>query len=134
MYDKFKEIAEVNEWKFFYARRDFLNLEADEGEEEKIHLMVDPIVIQNQFDEYGSPDSKLYSGHFMILMSSQFDDGSYEDRYNKYIKPLVEQAERELMEGFSCSDFTLTFWQSVEIINAFDFNYDGLIINYQISK
>lgn len=134
MYSKFKEIAVDNEWEFFYARRDFLNLEADEGKEDKVHLMVDPIAIQNQFDEYGSLDGKTYSGHFMLLMSSEFNESSYQDRYEEYIKPLLLEAEEELMDGFACSDFTLSFWQSVEIINAFDFNYDGLIINYQIMK
>jgi hypothetical protein len=129
VYEFLKAIAEANDWVFEYARTDFQNL-AD-IEYDKVHLFVDPISTESKFSDSGS-ETLTYSGKFMLLLSSDVDE-EYQDKYEQHIKPLFAGAGALLKDAFACSDYQLNLYKSLEVINLFDQNFDGLLITYSIT-
>ncbi len=79
MYEFLNNMALLNDWVFEYSRADYQNL-YDEMDNGKIHLFVDPIVIDSSFSDSGN-ETKTYSGKFMLLLSSDVD----EDYSTKYL-------------------------------------------------
>lgn len=134
MYEFLKNVSQDNGYVFTYARRDFANLYDEDIDKEIPHIFLDPVVIESTYDEFGNIESKTYSGHFMLLMSSDLADEDYEERYQTHIKPLLQQAETNIIKEVACTNLEIRFWRTTEIINVFDFNFDGLIINYQLTE
>lgn len=131
MYDKLKAIATDQGWVFKYARKDFQNL-VNEVEGDQTFLFLDPVQIGHDFGEFGEAQDKVYSGSFMLLKSSELDEG-YEQRYLTDIKPLIESQLLIIQEAFACSDYTIDSWNTTEIINLFDYGYDGIVVSYSVS-
>lgn len=131
MYDFLKQLAENNDWIFEYSRTDYQNL-FSEMQIDKVHLFVDPITIDSQFSDSGN-EVKTFSGKLMLLLSSNIDE-SYSDKYTSYIKPLIDESNQILKDVLTCSDYTINKFQSVEVINLFDQNLDGILINYSITE
>lgn len=131
MYDFLKQLAENNDWIFEYSRTDYQNL-FSEMQIDKVHLFVDPITIDSQFSDSGN-EVKTFSGKLMLLLSSDIDE-SYSDKYISYIKPLMDESNQILKDVLTCSDYTINKFQSVEVINLFDQNLDGILINYSITE
>ncbi|WP_067151027.1 hypothetical protein [Pseudotamlana agarivorans] len=132
MYEIFKNISIVNDWIFQYARQDFQNL-YDSDELTKVHLLVDPIKILTNFDDYGGAESTDYSGSFMLVKSSDIDE-DYDTHYQNYIKPIINDSTDIIKNYVKCeTNFTLVSWSTIEIINALDYNFSGVIVNYTIS-
>jgi len=69
----------------------------------------------------------------MILKSSNLDEG-YEERYLTDIKPLIESQLKLIEAEFACSDYIIDSWTTTEIINLFDYNFDGVVVKYSVSK
>jgi hypothetical protein len=129
MYDLLKSLAQDNDWFFEYSRTDYQNL-YDGMEKDKIHLFVDPIIIDSKFSDSGN-ETKTYSGKIMLLISS--DVGSdYTTKYNA-IQPLMDGALQFLKAAFICSEYTFNKFQTIEVINLFDVNLDGLLITYNVT-
>lgn len=126
-------IAVVNGFEFVHARRDYQNLMAatqfvEDGleglEVGETVLFLDPVSIKTV------KDGKLYSGNFMIITKSDLDD-SYESKREKYIEPLkviLDKAYRSL----SGCQFDINDWTSIEVINVFDFNGDGMSVRFNV--
>ena len=132
MYNKLKQISEENNWVFNYARRDFANL-LNQAEGNNTYLFLDPIQTSTDFDDYGNAESQTFTGSFMILKSSNLDEG-YEERYLTDIKPLIESQLKLIEAEFACSDYIIDSWTTTEIINLFDYNFDGVVVKYSVSK
>ncbi|WP_339875198.1 hypothetical protein [Olleya marilimosa] len=134
MYDLIKYIAQYNNWLFQYARKDFHNL-FDEAEQKGVpHLFLDPVQITEEFDEYNNVTKTTYSGSLMILVSSSIDEEDYDYRYQTYIKPIVNDTVSTLKAAIKCDgDNLITSWRITEVINAFDYNLDGVVITYSIN-
>ncbi len=120
-------------WRFIYARRDYQNLTdatnfiADSLEGFGVGetmLFCDPIVRE------GNGNSITYSGSFMILTKSDLDD-DYDSRKQKYIDPLIDVVFSKMRNSFIC-DFDIDKWKSIELINQFDWNADGLMITFNV--
>jgi len=127
MHDFFKNIAIENTWIFEYGRQDYLNLH--DIEEGKVHLMVEPITSDSSFSDAGN-ETLTYSGNLFLVKSSDVDE-EYSDKYEQYIKPLFNDMRTVLTSAFTCSStFELKAFKSTEVINLFDQNCDGLLINY----
>ena len=132
MYDLIKEIASVNSWGFEYSRRDFSNL-YDKEETTAPVIFLDPVTTTDDFDEYGTILSKSYSGSFMVLLSSNLDEEDYDSRYQKYIRPLVNGALSKIKESIKCtSSMSIESWREVEIINVFDYGFDGIVVTFSV--
>lgn len=130
MYDFLKDIATANNWKFEYSRSDYQNL-YDGMEISKIHLFVDPITIDSQFSDTGH-ETKTYTGKFMLLVSSDIDE-DYLIKYVDHIKPLITDSTQIIKDSLLCSDYEINKFQTVEVINLFDVNLDGILVNYSIT-
>lgn len=132
MYEFLKAIAAANGWEFDYGRADFHNLY--EGVEKIIpYVFLDPVKIKDNDNDSGVTESKTYSGSFMVVYSSKIDEISYDDRYQKYIKPVLDGAMDTIKTSLRCEYFaTFKNWNTTEVINIFDYNFDGIICNYEI--
>lgn len=129
MYEFLKNIAEDNDWVFEYSRSDYQNL-YDEMTNEKIHLFVDPISTSSSFSDSGF-EEKTSIGKLMILVSSDVDE-DYKHKYDNHIKPLIDGALQTLKDSLICADADILKFETTEVINLFDFNLDGLLINYNV--
>lgn len=135
MYDILKEIATANGWAFTYARNDFANLYDEIEVSDKPYIFLDPVTIEDENNDMNVLEATIHSGYFMLVMSSEIDDADYNDRYEDYIKPLIEGFAITLKDGIVCGSRNINFnlWKKTEVINAFDYNFDGLIITYNIT-
>lgn len=135
MYEILKEIALANGWAFTYARKDFANLYDEIEVSDKPYIFLDPVVIEDAENDSDVLEATIHSGSFMLVMSSDLDDADYNDRYEDYIKPLLEGAARDLKDWIRCGSRNIDFnlWKKTEVINAFDYNFDGLIVSYNIT-
>lgn len=130
MYELLKDLATANNWVFEYSRSDYQNL-YDGMEISKIHLFSDPIIIDSQFSDSGS-ETKTYTGKFMLLVSSDVDE-DYLTKYVDHIKPLITDSTQIIKDSILCSDFDINKFQTLEVINLFDVNLDGVLVNYSIT-
>jgi hypothetical protein len=131
--EKLKEIALANGWRFKYARRDYQNLidatafisdeMRDAGNGETV-LFLDPVVRKSE--DLGM----RYTGNFMVLKSSNLDEG-YEDRAEVNIDPLIQKVMVEMKNKLRCI-YSIDNWTSIEVINVFDFNADGLSVAFNL--
>lgn len=134
MYDKLKSIAETNNWVFTYARKDYSNLYDEDIDVNIPHLFVDPIELDEIFDEYNNVESTNYNGSFMLLLSSDIDEEDYNSRYQKYIKPIINTSLQSIKDELQCEEITIQSWRVVEVIDVFDFNLDGVLVTFSINE
>lgn len=133
MYELLKTISATKEWYFEYGRRDFTNL-YNEIEDDQIHIFLDPVKIDSNFDDFNSLESNTYSGTFMLVVSSEFDQ-DYTTKYTENIKPLLDSTNKELLDTISCHpDITISQWSVLEVVNILDYGFDGLLITYNIEE
>jgi hypothetical protein len=134
MYDLLKAIAVANSYSFIYGRADYQNLH-DELETGLEYIFLDPVVIDEQFDEFNRVEASTYSGSFMILVSSDIDKGDYDARYIDEIKPIIDGALVIIKEALKCGgSVDFNSWRQVEVINLFDYNLDGVTVTYNITE
>jgi hypothetical protein len=130
MYEFLKDIATINNWCFEYSRSDYQNL-YDGMEINKIHLFVDPITVDSVFSDSGV-ETKTYSGKMMLMVSSDVDE-DYKTKYESHIKPLIDDTTQIIKQSVICADMEIKKFQTLEVINLFDVNLDGVLINYSIT-
>lgn len=134
MYEILKAIATAQSWVFNYGRRDFQNLFKANEQKSVSHIFLDPVKIRDIENEDGVTEQKVHSGSFMILFSSDIDEEDYDARYQKYIKPIVTGDLKTIKEEIRCNyEATFDLWETTEIVNVFDYNFDGVICTYQIT-
>lgn len=133
MYDILKSLSVVNNWVFDYGRSDFQNLHDSEEQKEVVYLFLDPVGIKKKKNDSNVEESRVFYGSFMMLYSSDLDEASYEDRYNDYIKPIINKEVEKVEEELSC-EYEVDFeeWDIVEVINVLDYNLDGVIVTYRV--
>ncbi|TRX34958.1 hypothetical protein FNW52_12515 [Flavobacterium sp. ZT3R18] len=97
----------------------------------KVHLFVDPITIDSSFSDSGY-ETKTYTGKYMLLVSSDIDEG-YKDKFDNNIRPLITNSNQFVKDSILCSDYQINKFQTMEVINLFDFNLDGVLVTYSIT-
>lgn len=134
MYDFLKEFSELSEWNFEYGRADFNNLFEASEVQNKIHIFLDPVTTEKKKNDSGVVEKITYSGSFMMLYSSNIDEQDYEYRYLSFIKPIIDVEVEKFEDYISCEkEVDFEQWKINEIINMFDYNFDGIIVTYRIS-
>jgi hypothetical protein len=137
MYDLIKNICTTNNWVFTYAKKDYSNLyEGDEqvGDDTPL-VFLDPVQITETFDEFNNVEDIKYEGSLMIVLSSDIDEIDYDTRYQNYIKPIIDTTLSTLKNSIKCAgDYSINNWRTIEVINALDFNVDGVIVTYSINE
>ena len=133
----FENMALQKGWESIYARRDFANTievvqwledELESFQNNETVLVIDPIARSN--DPSQSVSAINYSGSIMILTVSDLDD-TYEGKWEKFIQPLLGIVHGEMEQALRCV-FDVGNWNSIEVINQFDRNADGLSIRYNL--
>lgn len=134
MYEILKAIAAANSWVFTYGRHDFNNLFEGIEKQNTPYLFLDPVKIKDIDNENGVTEQRTYAGSFMVLYSSDIDEESYDARYQAYIKPIVTGALSVIKKYLRCTaNATFELWETIEAINVFDYNFDGVLCSYQIT-
>lgn len=132
-----KNIAIQNNWHFEYGRADFHNL-YDAESKAAVHVFLDPVQTRQAFSPLGAKLSDTYSGRFMLLQQSHPDEAYHNNtgtgRYEKTIKPLVEQTLPVIQDRLACLDYEILEWNTTEVINMFDFNADGVIVQFSLKQ
>ncbi len=132
--DLLENLSESEEWFFEYGRADFNNLTDVEENKELVHLFLDPVTRGKKRNDSGVVESKYCLGSFMMLFSSSIDEEDYNERFEKYIKPILESELEKIEDYLICEgQVSIVFWEFKEVINVFDYNCDGLIVNYKIT-
>jgi hypothetical protein len=54
-------------------------------------------------------------------------------KYTENIQPLLNDDVRYLEDFINCSDYTITGWSIIDVINALDANTDGIIVTYTLN-
>lgn len=135
MYDILKAIAASNDWPFIYARQDWQNLYDDIEKKNVSYVFLDPVERDKVRNDTNVVEAIIYSGRFMIVRSSDIDEESYDDRYQDYIKPILEADILTIEEALSCVyEVEFSQWKIIELINFLDYNLDGLIVNFNITE
>ena len=133
--NKFKTLTETLGWTFVNARRDYQNLAsvadfiADTMEGVGVgetFLFLDPVIRAKKTSEYID-----YSGNFMVLTQSDLDETTYADRKTKYIDPINDILYGTFYDKLRCN-FLISDWRSIEVINVFDFNGDGVSMKFTL--
>lgn len=133
MYDLLKALAAAESWRFLYARRDFQNLFEEAEQVNLCHLFLDPVKIEEKFNDSGEAEAAVHSGSFMLLYSSDIDKESYEKRFEDYMKPIVQGAFETVKTALKCeSNVKVESLGYIEVINLFDYNFDGLLVNFVV--
>ena len=134
MYEILKAFAASNNLPFEYGRADFNNLHDSAEQKNVSHIFLDPVEISDIDNDSGVTEKKVHSGSFMILYSSDIDEISYDDRYQKYIKPIVTGNLISIKDELRCnSEVVFDMWKIQEVINIFDYNFDGVICTFQLT-
>lgn len=131
--DALENIATSNGWGFEYARRDYQNLidatnfvaDAIEG-----YGVGETILVLDPAQRSGKANNVVYAGNFMVLTKSDLND-TYEGKFEKYIQPLIDIVHGSMEQKLNC-DFDVNQWKSIEVINVFDFNADGLSVSFNL--
>lgn len=134
MYEILKALATANNWVFEYGRHDFNNLFEASEQKNVSHIFLDPVEIRDVDNDSGVTEQKVHSGSFMILYSSDIDEKTYDDRYQDYIKPIVTGDLKTIKSEIRCNyEVKFDLWKIIEVINIFDYNFDGVICTYQLT-
>lgn len=139
MKQRLEQIAEANNWAFNYGRLDFLNLPTTHSNE--FYFFADAIEETIKYDDFSNVESKTYSGRFWLCLKSDFDrvynnqenNTTSEGKYDMYIKRCKEEIKK-IPLAFQCEDLYIKNWKELEIINAYDENFDGVLVNYSIEE
>ena len=132
---KLNELATAQGWTFVNAPRSYQNLQdianfiADTMEGVGVgetFLFLDPVIRAKKTSEYVD-----YSGNFMVLTKSDLDETTYADRKTKYIDPVIDILYGTFYNKLRC-DFSISDWRSIEVINVFDFNGDGVSMKFTL--
>jgi hypothetical protein len=132
---KLKALATAQGWAFVNAPRSYQNLQdianfiADTMEGVGVgetFLFLDPVIRAKKTSEYID-----YSGNFMVLTKSDLDETTYADRKTKYIDPVIDILYGTFYNKLRC-DFSISDWRSIEVINVFDFNGDGVSMKFTL--
>lgn len=134
MYEILKDFAAAESWLFDYGRSDFHNLFNESEQKDNTHLFLDPVEVEKNRNDSGGIESITYSGNFMALYSSSIDEVSYEDRYEKYIRLILVKVIEAIEEHLICSnEASLDVWKTIEVVNVFDYNFDGILVTYRVT-
>ncbi len=131
--EKFREISQGFNWGFDYGRKDFHNL-IDE-DDSRWHLFLDPVTDES------NDETMTFEGYFMLLSTSDYDqnydsqkDTLPEDgKWLQNIKPKKDFLKSEFKKVLGCDGrWEVLRFRITEIINFFDNNMDGVLVNFSI--
>lgn len=142
--DDLRNIAADKGWEFSIGNRTTLNLrEKIDTIGSGIALFVEPPKISHKYNQYGAVEQTTYKGNLLLLVLSDFDDGTdgavqqdggvdyIETKWENNVRPLVDEV-RSLFQQITCDGGEIVQIDTEPFFNLFDWNADGLLVGYQI--
>jgi len=136
--EKLRITSESLGWVFNYGRRDFGNLvEAENENDNKWYFFLDPVTRTHE------SNTIIYNGYYMLLSKSDLDqlyDGQNENnieegKWKMNIKPKLDFLNGSFEKLLTCDGTFEIIQQSVtDVINYFDENFDGVLVNFKIKQ
>ena len=141
IYDVFKAHSTTIGWEFSYGNAANRNLLRSDTVVNRIYMLLDPITRLKAFSQYGGKGPVTFTGSFMLVVKSNLDNvydnqknvAAVDGKYQKNIKPLLETEVEKLEDLINCSEYQITNWSIIDVINALDANTDGIIVTYGIT-
>ena len=137
-----QEYCVANDISYHYGRRSNLNLLQSDLLADKIYLLHEASPRRAGYNTTGTGIEKFtFVGKFFLMVKSTvdmpyFNEKQVDDSISKYtlnIEPLLDLFE-SMGNHFGCSDFKVTQWETIDAINVFDANKDGIIITYTVES
>ncbi|WP_379963988.1 hypothetical protein [Epilithonimonas sp. UC225_85] len=89
--------------------------------------------MRNKRNTYGAVESRLWSGEIVLGVRSNLTDPTYEYKLLHQINPLYAEQERMEVHIPDCEGMKINVWDvSEEVADAYDSNFDGLRITFEI--
>lgn len=134
----FKEACEARGWNFDYGTKDYLNLNdylKSSMLPDQVCFMCDPItIVQNRNEETNAIEEERSSGAFIFAFQADIDT-KYDEKLERYILPLKEQLDTFVNEDLrACTGLTILQWRITEVVDLFDTNVTGLIVQFEIKN
>ena len=125
-------------------------------------MILDPVKRDREFSSYGGLKSQSFSGQFLLVVKSTIDavyhnqteeqvfarrielnNGEIhsnscanfsliEGKYTKNIQPLLNNDITRLEDLLNCSQYNVTNWQIIDVIDALDVNTDGILVTFTV--
>ncbi len=142
--DKTTVTAKNVAYYFEHSRTDFANLyDADSQTDDQIKMFHYSKTIVVETNESGYVEGVRYTGDLLMLLKSDLDevldvqkDGDAVDgKYELYVKDMIEDGAilKLIIDYNSCNtDYELIFSNLVEAYNMFDWNGDGIAVEYEL--
>jgi len=121
-------------WQYHYGRKACLNLLSAKGENNTIYFLHD-----FRKGEKTENNKKRYTGSFFLVVEADFDQKFFNEvsnatvgKYEGNIEPLISLASTMLDKDFFCTDIDVIRWDFIDVTDALDTNFDGILIRYTI--
>ena len=133
-----QEYCVANDISYHYGRRANLNLLQSDLLADKVYLLHEASPRRANYNSTGTSIEKFtFIGKFFLMVKSTvdmpyFNEKQDDDSISKYtlnIEPLLDLFE-SMGNDFGCSDFEISQWETIDAINVFDANKDGIIVTY----
>lgn len=129
--DTLKAISATKGWTWDYGRSDYHNLidaKAFKGDASQGYGVDETIMAVDPITVSGNQTQEIQSVGRMMILTRSNHDMTYEQRYTLFIEPLIAEA-LSIKKTMKCTHDVIRF-EIKEVINFFDFNCDGILINY----
>ena len=158
----FENYANSYGWRFSYGNKYNQNLLQSDLTIGKIYMILDPVTRVRAHSQFGGIGEQTFTGSFLLVVKSTIDQVYHnqtneDDFYNraigdggtiienpclettvvlgKYIeniKPLLKNEITKLENDLDCSDFEITNWRIIDVVNAMDINVDGILVTFGV--
>ncbi len=132
--------VESLEWHFSYGNAANRNLLQSDLEPDKLYFLMDTITRTKTTSEFGGTGEVEFSGNFMLVVKSDFDnvydnqkDVTYTDgKYEKNIRPIIETDLVTFEDYVNCTDYEIVSWSFIDAVNVLNVNLDGVIVTFTV--
>lgn len=133
---KFEEICELRGFFFDYGPLEWQNLndfedDTDEAAQD-VKLLLLFVDRELNFDDLGGVESAIYTGGFLLVVRSKFDQTDYLDKYKNRIRQVRAHSDAVHTDFGICTDWIVLRWKETEMVDGLDTNVDGLKVQFTI--
>ncbi len=136
------QVEDTLEWYFSYGNAANRNLLSSDLEPDKLYFLMDTIVRDKTFGEFGGTGDVTFTGNFMLVVKSDLDNvydnqkgvAFTDGKYEKNIRPIIETSLVSFEDYVNCSDYEITAWSFIDAVNMLDANLDGVIVTFTVKK
>jgi len=134
-----QDIAEGRDLEYHYGKKAALNLLDGTLEQDKIYMLHEYTNRKSEYNQTGTAITAVtYEGKFFLVKHSNLDAPIFNEngnepisKYTLNIEPLLTLFG-EIGNQLACDSIAVTQWDCVDITDALDANFDGLLVSYRV--